>query len=277
MSGHSYNWSVTSMETTPRVGSEPLAGPVLPDRSSPLPLWAQVSADIRRRVAEGAFGEGFPGEIALTEQYEVSRHTIREALRVLRDEGLLRSERGRGTTIEDGSYSQNLGTLYSLFRTIEDQGVPQRSEVRRLATTINPSVAANLQIGAGEDLVVLERVRYAGQEPLAVDTAWLPKSIAAPLLDVDFTSGGLYDALANNCNIRPDAGHEQVAAQTAPSHIAELLQLPSHVAVLYIERTAMAKDVPVEWRETYIRGDRFSFEAEWRPGSSSITPINEAR
>src|SRR6056297_2120399 len=105
MSGHSYNWSVTSMETTPRVGSEPLAGPVLPDRSSPLPLWAQVSADIRRRVAEGAFGEGFPGEIALTEQYEVCRHTIREALRVLRDEGLLRSERGRGTTIEEGSYS----------------------------------------------------------------------------------------------------------------------------------------------------------------------------
>ena len=91
------------METTPRVGSESLAGPVLPDRSSPLPLWAQVSADIRRRVAEGAFEEGFPGEIALTEQYEVSRHTVREALRVLRDEGLLRSERGRGTTIEDGS------------------------------------------------------------------------------------------------------------------------------------------------------------------------------
>jgi len=53
--------------------------------------------------------------------------------------------------------------------------------------------------------------------------------------------------------------------------------LPGHVAVLYIERTAMAKDVPVEWRETYIRGDRFSFEAEWRPGSSSITPINESR
>lgn len=162
---------------------------MLPDRSSPLPLWAQVSADIRRRVAEGAFEEGFPGEIALTEQYEVSRHTVREALRVLRDEGLLRSERGRGTTIEEGSYSQNLGTLYSLFRTIEDQGTQQRSDVRRLGTTVNPSVASNLQIAPNDDLVVLERVRYAGDEPLAVDTAWLPKAVAAPLLDVDFTTG----------------------------------------------------------------------------------------
>ena len=250
-------------------------GPVPPDRTSPIPLWAQFSTDIRRRVADGAFDAGFPGEIALTEQYDVSRHTIREALRVLRDEGLLRSERGRGTTIEANSYSQNLGTLYSLFRTIEDQGVAQRSEVRRLNTTTNPSVSANLNMPPDTELVVLERIRFAGDEPLAVDTAWLPKDAAAALLKADFTRGGLYDALASLCGIRPDAGHERVTAQTSPSHVAEILQLPSDVAVLYIERTSYANDVPVEWRETYIRGDRFSFEAEWRPGVSSITPMTE--
>ena len=255
--------------------STAVSGPVRPDRSSPLPLWAQVSADIRRRVAEGDFAQAFPGEIALTEQYEVSRHTIREALRVLRSEGLLRSERGRGTTIEEGTYSQNLGTLYSLFRTIEDQGVPQRSEVRRLAVTTNPSVAANLQASADAELVVIERLRFAGNEALAVDTAWLPKEIAAPLLEADFTAGGLYDALATRCGVKPDAGHEQVSAQTAPSHIAQLLALPDNVAVLYIERTALAADFPVEWRETYIRGDRFSFEAEWRPGISTLTPMTD--
>lgn len=250
-------------------------GPVLPDRGSPLPLWAQVSADIRRRVADGAFDAGFPGEIALTEQYEVSRHTIREALRVLRGEGLLRSERGRGTTIDEGSYSQNLGTLYSLFRTIEDQGVRQRSEVRRLSVTTNPTVASHLQAAPASELVVLERIRYAGDEPLAVDTAWLPKDLAAPLLMMDFSSGALYDALANTCGIRPDAGHERVSAQVAPSHISETLRLPADVAMLYIERTAFAGDLPVEWRETYIRGDRFSFEAEWRPGVSTLTPMTD--
>lgn len=251
------------------------SGPLPPDRTSPVPLWAQVSADIRRRVEDGAFDAGFPGEIALTEQYDVSRHTIREALRVLRNEGLLRSERGRGTTIEQSPYSQNLGTLYSLFRTIEDQGVAQRSEVRRLNTTTNPSVAANLQLAPDADLVVLERIRFAADEPLAVDTAWLPKDVAAPLLEADFTRGGLYDALASLCDIRPDAGSERVTAQTAPSHIAEILDLPSGVATLYIERAAMADGAPVEWRETYIRGDRFSFEAEWRPGVSTITPMTD--
>lgn len=274
MSGHSYNRAVSPTRTTspPRILGP---GPVLPDRTSPVPLWAQVSADIRRRVADGAFADGFPGEIALTEQYDVSRHTIREALRVLRDEGLLRSERGRGTTIEENKYSQNLGTLYSLFRTIEDQGVAQRSEVRRLNTTTNPSVAANLQLPPAAELVVLERIRFAGDEPLAVDTAWLPKDTAAGILTADFTRGGLYDALASLCNVRPNAGNERVTAQTAPSHIADILDLPKDVAVLYIERTAYANDAPVEWRETYIRGDRFSFDAEWRPGVSTITPMTE--
>ena len=264
--------SASTARVQPRIAG---SGPLPPDRTSPVPLWAQVSADIRRRVADGAFDEGFPGEIALTEQYDVSRHTIREALRVLRNEGLLRSERGRGTTIEQNSYSQNLGTLYSLFRTIEDQGVAQRSEVRRLNTTTNPSVAANLQRAPEAELVVLERIRFAGDEPLAVDTAWLPKDMAAALLGADFTRGGLYDALASLCDIRPDAGNERVTAQTAPSHIAEILQLPAGVATLYIERTAMAENVPVEWRETYIRGDRFSFEAQWRPGVSTITPTTD--
>lgn len=264
--------TASAARARPRIAG---SGPLPPDRTSPVPLWAQVSEDIRRRVADGAFDEGFPGEIALTEQYDVSRHTVREALRVLRSEGLLRSERGRGTTIEQNSYSQNLGTLYSLFRTIEDQGVAQRSEVRRLNTTTNPSVAANLQRAPEAELVVLERIRFAGHEPLAVDTAWLPKDVAAPLLEADFTRGGLYDALATLCDIRPDAGNERVTAQTTPSHIAEILQLPPGVATLYIERTAMADNVPVEWRETYIRGDRFSFEAQWRPGVSTITPMTE--
>lgn len=255
----------------------PRLGPVSPDRSSPVPLWAQVSEDIRRRVTSGEFADGFPGEIALTEQYEVSRHTIREALRVLRSEGLLRSERGRGTTIEAGLYSQNLGTLYSLFRTIEDQGVTQRSEVRRLATTTNPSVAANLHLPADTTLVVLERLRFAGDEPLAVGTAWLPMDVASPLLTADFTRSGLYDTLASACGVRPDTGSERVSAQNSPAHIAEMLNIPHGEAVLYIERVAFAGDVPVEWRETYIRGDRFSFEAEWSPGSSSITPVAESQ
>ncbi len=64
-------------------------GPRPLDRRSPLPLWAQLFDDLRRRVAAGEFTEEFPAEHRLTGEYEVSRHTVREALRKLRADGLV--------------------------------------------------------------------------------------------------------------------------------------------------------------------------------------------
>lgn len=248
-------------------------GPVLPDRTSPLPLWAQVCADLRRRITAGEFAPGFPGELSLVEQYEVSRHTVREALRVLRGEGLVRSERGRVSTVDSSSVSQNLGSLYSLFRTLENQGHTQHSVVRRQALTTNATVATHLGVEDAADLVVIERVRYADDSALALDTAWLPASVAQPLLDVDLRRNGLYHALADTCSVHVDSGREHIAAVIAPAHIASLLGIPEGSAMHHIERTAFAGDRAVEWRETFIRGDRFSLDVDWSGSEYSISTI----
>ena len=247
-----------------------------PSRSSPVPLWAQVCEDLRRRIDSGEFSAGFPGELSLTEAYDVSRHTIREALRVLREEGLVRRERGRGTTVEPPRYRQSLGTLYSLFDSMTAQGVTQCSDVRRLARTVNAVVAEKLRVPADTELVVLERIRIAEDQPLAYDTSWLPAFIAAPLLQVDFASTGLYAELARRCNVRVDSGTERVTALTAPRNIADVLNVAASSALLAIERLALAGDTPVEWRETYIRGDRFSLESTWTPRATHLLATTDA-
>ncbi len=247
-----------------------------PDRSSPVPLWSQVCDDLRRRISAGEFASGFPGELSLTESYDVSRHTIREALRVLREEGLVRRERGRGTTVEPPRYRQSLGTLYSLFDSMTAQGVTQCSEVRRLARTVNAVVADKLRVPADTELVVLERVRIAEDQPLAHDTSWLPAAIAAPLLGVDFATTGLYAELARLCSITVNSGTERVTALCAPRNIADLLSVSPASAVLSIERLALSNDTPVEWRETYIRGDRFSLESTWTPRSTHLLASTES-
>jgi GntR family transcriptional regulator len=246
-----------------------------PDRSSPVPLWSQVCEDLRRRISTGEFEAGFPGELSLTEAYDVSRHTIREAMRVLREEGLIRRERGRGTTLERAPIAQSMGTLYSLFDTMTEHGVEQASEVRRLGRTVNSIVAATLELPEDADLVVIERLRFADSEPLALDTSWLPAAIAAPLLDVDFTSTGLYAELARRCDVTVDSGSERITALNAPRNIADLLDVSAPAAVLSIERLARSNGQPIEWRETYIRGDRFTLDIAWSPRSSQVTATND--
>ena len=238
------------------------------DRRSPLPLWAQVLDDLRRRLRAGEFDGGFPTDLELTRQYRVSRHTAREAVRRLSDEGVLRRERGRGTFLAAAPIDQPTGAIYSLFRSIEARGLDQRSVVLDLSLTTDPDVAGRLRLPAGARLVRLERVRSAAGVPLAHDTAWLPAAVAEPLLDVDFTHTALYDELAARCGVRPTAGHERVTAELPTPTERRLLRIPARQPVFRIDRRGEDGDRPLEWRRTVVRADRFAFVADWSPSST---------
>lgn len=233
------------------------------DRANPLPLWAQIEADLRRRMRAGAFDDRFPGEHELVAEYEVSRHTVRDALRRLRDEGILDSGRGRGTWVRRPRIEQPLGALYSLFRSVEAMGLEQRSVVRGLEVVTDEKVAGRLERAADTELVYLERLRLADSEPLALDRAWLPRSVAGPLLDADFTHSGLYDELAGLTGTRLTGGSEVITAAVPSAATRKLLAIPSGTAVMEVRRLGCLRDQPVEWRETLVRGDRFSVAARW--------------
>lgn len=239
-----------------------------PDRASPLPLWAQVHDDLRRRLTAGEFATAFPGELALMAEYGVSRHTVREALRRLRAEGLVVAERGRAPRVGPvPEIDQPMGALYSLVASVEAAGLPQRSEVRALDVRADAVVAGRLGLDGSAPLVHLERLRYAGDEPLALDRAWLPAELAAPVLDADFTSTALYAALAERTGIRVTGGQEQVRAVTLTPAQRTLLRAPADAAAFLIDRIGCAHGRPVEWRQSLVRGDRFTLSAQFSPAT----------
>ena len=242
------------------------------DRSSPLPLWAQLEAELQRRLDAGEFDEGmFPTDLELTKAYDVSRHTVREAIRHLNKTGVLKRERGRGTVVNRSEFEQSLGTLYSLFQSVESAGVEQTSEVLELEVVRNAVAAAHLQIDEETDLVLLARVRLAGGAPLAIDRAWLPKSIAAPLLKVDWSHTALYDELRRIDGPVPNEGWERLSPTIPSAADRKLLGLRKADAAFYLERLGCRGGAPVEWRTTVIRGDRYRFVTDWSDGA--LTPL----
>lgn len=229
-----------------------------------MPLWAQLHTDLRRRLEAGEFTDAFPGELALVEEYGVSRNTVREALRQLRDEGTVVASRGRrprlATHVE---IEQPLGAFYSLFASVEGAGMEQRSVVRRLEVLMDAAVAGRLGASASTPLLYLERLRLAAGEPLAVDQVWFPSDLARPLLDADFTHAGFYDELASRTGVRLTGGHEQIRAVVPSRPERALLALPAGVAAFAIDRLGYVVDRAVEWRHTLVRGDRFSVLARF--------------
>lgn len=234
------------------------------DRTSPVPLWAQLHEDVRRRLGRGEFAEEFPPEMDLVDQYEVSRNTVREAMRRLRSDGVVVASRGRRPRLADETeIVQPLGILYSLFASVEASGLEQRSVVRALELRTDPDAARHLGRPPSHSLLYLERLRLAGGEPLALDRVWMPAELGAPLLDVDFAHTGFYTELLHRAGIALTGGREQIRAVAPSVSDRALLALTGDSAALGIDRLGCAKGEPIEWRRTLVRGDRFSVEAEF--------------
>lgn len=245
------------------------SGPVPPGgrrlvRGTGVPLWQQLQADLTRRLDAGEFRQAFPGELALRDEYGVSRQTVREALRRLRQAGAVTAARGRSPRVAAPvEIEQPLGALYSLFTAVEAAGLPQVSVVRVLDLRADGVVAQHLGLEGSTPLLHLERLRLAGGEPLAIDRVWLPAGIAAPLLDADFTRTGLYEELASRCGVRLTGGREVLRAVVPTANERELLDIDERTAAFGVDRLGRADGAAVEWRHTLVRGDRFGVTAEF--------------
>lgn len=234
-------------------------------RSNPLPLWAQVVDDLRRRLLAGEFERRFPTDDELTASYGVSRQTVREAVRHLAADGLVVRERGRGSSVTPPVLEQPLHSLYSLASTVRAGGLTERSEVlaaeRRPAP---PEVAAHLE--TADEVVLIERLRFAGDEPIAHNRSWLPAREAAGLLDADLTSGSLYELLGRR-SVRITGGWERIRPVVPDPAERRLLRLPRTEAAFSVERLVRAGDTVIEWRTSLIRGDRYSMVTQWPNGA----------
>ena len=244
--------------------------PVPLDRSSPLPLWAQLLAELRRRLQAGAYPGLFPGELELVAEYGVSRHTVREALRRLRDEGILDSARGRGTIVRRTAIEQPLGSIYSLFRQIESHGMTQQSIVLNQGRVEHPESAVALGLAEDTALFHLERIRCVDGAPLAHDQVWLPWELASPLVEADFTHAALYDELAARCAVHITQGRELISAIVPTAAQRAQLAIPRGGACFAIERTGRTTRTAVEHRRSLIRADAFALLAEWSPKGYSL-------
>lgn len=231
------------------------------------PLWASIGADLAERVARGEFADGFPGELELAETYGVSRGTIRNALRPLRETGSVTAARGKKPRVIVGGMGSTFGPVYSLVASVQESGMSQRSVVldRRIVT--DPVTAGLLSLPPTEELLKLSRLRLADDEPFAVDHVWLPADRVRPLLDVDFAETALYKELRERCGITVDGGLEELRADTATPLDVERLGCALGAPMFRIQRIGYHRGTAIELRCSHILGDRYSVTATFGAGA----------
>lgn len=224
---------------------------------------ARRTADVlRQQIHTGTYADGLPTENELAEEFFVSRNTIREALGVLKNEGLIDRGPKVGTHVAQRKYEHGLDTLLGLKETFKHLG-EVRNEVRAaMPVAAPPAVARRLQLEPGEQVVFVERLRYLGDLPLSLDLTYLSPDIGMRILDHPLETNDLFALIEQVSGHRLGMASLALEAIPADAHSAATLQVPEGAALLMLERlTSLDDGRPVDLEYIRMRGDRITMRS----------------
>lgn len=235
--------------------------PLVVDRSSPVPLYFQVASQLERLIESGELPPGtrLENEIALADALGVSRPTMRSAIAYLVDRGLLRRRRGIGTEVLHPKVRRP-AELTSLYDDLTKSGREPRTELLSFGREpAGEGPGALLELAPEAEVYVLRRLRYAGDEPLALMNNYLPVDLLHLTPD-DLARRGLYDLL-RTAGISLETATQTIGAKTATAAEARSLGESRGAALLTMARTAYdATGRPVEHGFHLYRASRYTFE-----------------
>lgn len=207
------------------------------DRISPVPLYHQLARQIEAAIEDGRLERGsyFDNEIDLASRWQVSRPTVRQAMQDLVERGFLVRRRGVGTQVVSAKVRRS-ATLSSLQDDLRSQGRASSTMVITHERVVaDASIAGDLEIAPGSQVVYIERCRSADGRRLTIMRNWLRVDVAGELATVQLTRTGLY-ALMQARGVRPHSALQRIGARSASPTEAALLGLPVGSALLTMRR-----------------------------------------
>jgi GntR family transcriptional regulator len=228
-----------------------------------------IADDLRQRVAAGEFAAGrlLPSESELSASYAASRITVRKALELLRDEGLVDARQGFGWFAAVDPLRQSLGRLGTIEAQLAASGV--RSERRVLDfgfVTAPPHVQ---QVLGAATVLEVRRLNLADGDPFARVTVWCPDDLGATLSRADVERAPFYELL----DVPLGGAVQTIGAAVASATDAALLEVPVGSPVLRCERTTSTPDGrPVLLSEHVFPAYRTEFVVDLPLAEPSIAP-----
>lgn len=194
------------------------------DRSSPIPLYVQIKQRLLAVIATWDEGDTrFYGDNELCQMFDVSRMTVRQAVQELVNDGFLTRTRGSGTFVPIPKIDERFTPLMNLRDQWASHGRPMQVEVLAFEKRQCPAdMAAALDIATDVPVRYIQRLRFSGRVPIAIDHRFIPLAIARDLAPEDAEHSILH-ALWNWFEL--SHGDLRIEAATADKEVAGLLRI----------------------------------------------------
>jgi len=238
------------------------------DLKSSRPLYIQITDLIRDQIAQKVWplDEMIPSENELAAAYEVSVGTVKKALSVLVNEGLLYRRQGKGSFVSRPDFKRSFIRFFRYGVDDEQKGRFISSRVLN-SDIITPDkrIRDILKLGDDEKTITIKRIRYLKDLPLMLEDLYLPYKIFKGFDEIDISQELLYPIYDEKFNTPIVWADEYLWPTIADASLAETLNIDPGDPVISIERiTYTYGDEPVEFRSSIGRGDKFRYHIEIR-------------
>ena len=247
------------------------------------PKYATIAADLEAKIKDGEYrpGQALPGQRDLSAAYGVTLMTLRQALALLTDRGLVSQHPGRGTFVAMPKAAYSMGSLRSLSDDLRAQGHTVDTVVLARDEGPLPAWAADrLGLAADSPALRIERLRRLGTTPAIHQVSWVPAAYAGPLAGTNLAAVSLYDALVASGTAVVSA-EERLSPALLDERLSAMFHRPAGVPVFRSDRTTFgAGGTPVlvdratilgELVEIRTRRARSSVSLEWTSGGPAQT------
>jgi GntR family transcriptional regulator len=231
-------------------------------RRDPVPLYHQLKVLLTEKIESGEWAPGhqLPTEYELKSEFGVSRATIRQAMQLLEQQGLIERIQGRGTFVGRPKIAHNLMYLFSPIRGTTSVPLPSLDVVYLRKTRASLSVASHLGIDKEDQVFELKRRVVADNEPLLIIKNWMPTELFPGFENEFGDAGTVREVLLKQHGSKGVRQHKEIEITILDDEEAQdLATRPGSPALLVTYLTCDLDANPLEYREVLVRGDRCKY------------------
>lgn len=234
-----------------------------------IPKYYQIYEDLLAMIRQGEFSEGdrFPSDTELVKSFNVSRGTIREAIKLLIQQGFLVREQGKGTFITYQKITQDSYKLIGFTEVMAQHGIKASAKIiEKKIIDPAPNIVQVMNLREGERVVRVIRLRYGDKEPLIIERSFFRYNLFRPIMDMDLEKNSIFELLYRHTTTRLGYAMQRIEAMAAGQSEHELLKVDLGTPLLLMKRFIQAKDgTYFQYSEDVYRSDRITFTTRTLP------------
>lgn len=228
-----------------------------------LTLSIMIANELKNMIEQENLKEGdkLPSERDLCEKLNVQRLTLRSGLRILLQEGIIVSKQRSGYYVNKPRVEKNVFHLESTSEAIFQQGLKMKMKLLHLSKMeLNKYLSAHMRLSLGTKVYELQRLRYVDDEPISLETTYIPIEIVPDLEHYDLQEQALYVILETAYDIHIDHSEQEILVSTADDFAAMSLQVAKGEQLVLQQGLAYdTKNRQIEYTESLMKMERFVY------------------